>query len=178
MAICLGELSMSETSETLEQATLWDTSTFTSLQASVDSPLASNGQTSPSPFVSSLVASPVRILATPVSEQASLANEAAYGARCTVSFATFDHSTSSWRTFRLCLEGGYQEFSQTWPRAGMMRSGRCYQQKPLVPRISGRESSLWATLCASDAGGRGYSTTQGRSLVREVKMAQRLPTLL
>ena len=65
------------------------------------------------------------------------------------SFAKLNQDGSWLKTSRGCyqqtLEGHLQKFSGTWPRAGMMRSGMCFQQEDrvaLVRRIKGKESSL------------------------------------
>jgi hypothetical protein len=71
-------------------------------------------------------------------------------------FVFYDPGTSSWRTRQACCgeDAGWAEFSETWPRAGLMRSGRCYRLRPWVLRISGNGSSSWhiPTPCAQDAG--------------------------
>jgi len=46
---------------------------------------------------------------------------------------------------QLMLDGSLEEFSATWPSSGTMRAGKCYQQPPLVRRISAKESSLLPT---------------------------------
>lgn len=38
-----------------------------------------------------------------------------------------------WKTCQRCLVGGWVEFSETWPRAGMMRSGTAYRLQPSAP---------------------------------------------
>jgi integrase len=55
--------------------------------------------------------------------------------------ASFDPDTSSWRTSQLSLLGGLDEFSGTWPRSGMTRSGTAYQLQPLAPLTEGPH--LW-----------------------------------
>lgn len=57
-------------------------------------------------------------------------------------FASFDPDTSSWKTSQRCLVGGWVEFSETWPRAGMMQSGTAYRLPPSAPIIGGIASSL------------------------------------
>jgi predicted DNA-binding protein YlxM (UPF0122 family) len=48
------------------------------------------------------------------------------------SFANYDRATSSWKTSQLSLFGGWVEFSETWPRAGMTLNGRSYRRAPWV----------------------------------------------
>ena len=47
------------------------------------------------------------------------------------SLAKLDRATSSWRTAQLSLLGGLEEFSQTWPRWGLMRNGECWERQTL-----------------------------------------------
>src|SRR3990172_688208 len=60
-----------------------------------------------------------------------------YGKNSVELLAKYDPDTQSWRTCQLSLvetEGdGLAEFSETWPRSGMMRNGIAYQLPPLVP---------------------------------------------
>lgn len=48
------------------------------------------------------------------------------------------------------MDGTLVEFSQTWPRAGMMSNGKCYRLPPLVRRTSVKGLSLLPTPTASD----------------------------
>ena len=46
------------------------------------------------------------------------------------SFAQYDHATSCWRTSQVCLlTDTCSEFSAIWPKAGLMRSGVCWEVK-------------------------------------------------
>jgi hypothetical protein len=67
------------------------------------------------------------------------------GRHSRASFATYDPATSSWRTSRVSLDGEWETYSETWPRAGMTRNGTAYQRRPSVPRISETESGSWPT---------------------------------
>ncbi len=91
---------------------------------------------------SSQGASPVRTSATPGSEQESKENDQDSGRSSIESFARYDPASCSWRTSQHCFFGGLTEFSETWPRAGSMRSGNAFRHAPLVPRISGTECLL------------------------------------
>ena len=66
--------------------------------------------------------------------------------------ANFDLDTFSWRTSQTCLLArangrvdGLPEFSETWPRSGMMRSGIAYRLEPLAPLTSATGFGLWPT---------------------------------
>ena len=53
--------------------------------------------------------------------------EADFGLRLSGSFAKYDHSSLSWKTSQHCLFGGLIEFSETWPRAGMILHGDAFR---------------------------------------------------
>ena len=75
-----------------------------------------------------------------------------YGLNTPVSLAKYDLDTSSWRTSQLSLAGGLEEYSETFPRSGMMRSGTAYQLPPLVPLTAATESGYWPTPVKVDTG--------------------------
>ncbi len=70
---------------------------------------------------------------------------AGYGQKSPVLLARLDPDFSSWRTSQHSLEGGLTEFSETWPRSGMMQSGIAYQLPTLVSDTFGTEFGLWPT---------------------------------
>jgi hypothetical protein len=111
-------------------------------------------------------ASPAKILAAQEGGQELQESNQAFGRNSTVSFANYDHDTCWWRTSQLCFipssenETGERsasnqpllaKFLVTWPRAGMMRNGKCYQRKHLVRHISGKGPSLWRTPQVADS---------------------------
>lgn len=82
---------------------------------------------------SSAEAGPARISRSPEREQDWEASDRAYGRSSPESLATFDPATRSWRTSQLCLDGGLETFSATWPRSGIASNGIAYRLPPLVP---------------------------------------------
>ncbi|MDB4311935.1 hypothetical protein N9937_00755 [bacterium] len=60
----------------------------------------------------------------------------------------------SWKTCQQLLQGGWEPFSGTWPKAGSMRNGTVYQRQPLVPHIEEIGSGFWPTpnVCDSTRG--------------------------
>src|SRR5690606_9779779 len=86
--------------------------------------------------ISSAEASPAKTLAMPEREQELLANVPACGLSLPGSFASFDPATSSWRTLQRCFLEGWMSYSETWPRAGMMRNGIAFRRQPLAPITS------------------------------------------
>lgn len=91
------------------------------------------------------------------------APEADSGLNISEPFAHYDRNISWWRTYQVSwITMRLDEFSETWPKAGMMRNGIVYQQNSLVPTMSGKGCGLWPTPRAADAKG----TTSYRQTVR------------
>lgn len=65
-------------------------------------------------------------------------------------FAKYDHDTSSWKTAQLSLLVDSDEFSETWPRWGLMLDGVSYLLPTVVLNTSENESGLWPTPVATD----------------------------
>ena len=76
------------------------------------------------------------------------------------SLAKLDPDMSSWKTHQHSLLGGLDEFSQTWPRWGLMRNGECWERATLAPRISEIASGLWPTPDAHMGTGGRVSATE------------------
>lgn len=106
-----------------------------------------------SQLMCSVVDSPASQSVSPESEKAGTMNGGS-GQNSPVSFAAFDPLTSSWKTYQACLpwmEGDFSEQSSvTWPRAGTMRSGRCFRRQLLARGTDVSGSSLLPTPIASD----------------------------
>ena len=90
-------------------------------------------------------ASHARTSALPASEQGSPESDPGCGVNMLGSLASYDRATSLWRTSQHSLFGGLDEFSETWPRSGMTRSGTAYQLPPLVRLTAETESGSWPT---------------------------------
>jgi hypothetical protein len=71
------------------------------------------------------------------------------------SFAWFDRDTYSWRMSQDSFFGGCPMYSETWPKAGTMRSGASYQRQSWERRISEIESGLLPTPTAREWKDRG-----------------------
>ena len=88
-----------------------------------------------------------------------------YGSNSTESFASYDPDTSSWRTSQASLLTEWEEFLETWPQAGTMRSGKCYRQQMWEHPISDGGCGLWPTPSTVDraSGGTGkiFRTSTG-----------------
>lgn len=103
------------------------------------------------PLTSFVADSPVKTSLQPVDESALQERDRDCGKNSTVSFANYDHAMSLWRTLQLSLYGELIPYSETWPRAGMMLSGKCYQQPNLEHHTYENESSLLPTPTVTDA---------------------------
>lgn len=129
----------------------------------------------------SRVDSRARTSATQENEKVSKENGQACGPSSTESFANYDPDTCSWRTSQRSLFGGWEQFSETWPRAGMMRNGIAYQRNLLEQYTSESEYSLWPTLTARDwrSAGTSLYKAKRRMLYRQKTNQQLdLPTWL
>lgn len=62
------------------------------------------------------------------------------------SFVKYDPASRSWKTRQCSLLGDLDEFSETWPRWGLMRDGECSERQISMPRTSATESGLLPTL--------------------------------
>lgn len=80
-------------------------------------------------WMSSLEDSPVRTYQSPENAQESTENPAACGERWPESLAKYDRNTRSWKIRQLSLFEGSIEFSETWPRWGLMRDGELHRLK-------------------------------------------------
>lgn len=93
----------------------------------------------------SLEDSPVRMLVLRAVERVLKAHAAGCGENTPDWLTSFDLKSQSWKTSQLCLDGELAEFSETWPRSGMMLNGIAYQLPTLVPDNFGTEFGLWPT---------------------------------
>jgi hypothetical protein len=64
------------------------------------------------------------------------ASEADCGPNLPASFAQWHRSSLSWKTRQICLDGELEEFSGTWPTAGLMRNGVLFARPNSEPPTS------------------------------------------
>ncbi len=76
-----------------------------------------------------------------------------FGPKCSESFAEYDRESSSWKTCQATFPWDSGEFSETWPRAGSMRTGIVSQHQPLAPLTAEIASLLLLTPRANMGGG-------------------------
>ena len=101
-----------------------------------------------------LAVSHAKTLAQPERAQESTESAAECGRTWRESFARWDRDSLSWKTPQCSLLEGLDEFSETWPRWGMMRDGACSAQLMPEHLTIGTESGLsehWPTPTAHNA---------------------------
>ena len=93
------------------------------------------------------------------------------------SSARYDQDSLSWKTHQYSLLGGLTEFSETWPRWGLMRNGELFPQQTLVPPTGETESGLLPTPLASlgTNGGPNQRDSSGRPGLQMAAMMWQTP---
>ncbi len=95
------------------------------------------------------------------------------GQKSTECFAKWDPKSYSWKTSQGSLLGGWDTFSETWPRSGSMENGMCFHHAKSARRTYVKGYSSWPTPLASD-GMRGGNdrkrdgTPSLRGLIRKI----------
>jgi hypothetical protein len=69
-------------------------------------------------------------------EQELTENSLECGEKWRGSFTKYNPDSSSWKTAQCSLLGDLDEFSETWPRWGLMRDGECWEQQTLAQTIN------------------------------------------
>jgi hypothetical protein len=85
------------------------------------------------PSMSSAGGSRARTFRSLANELASKVRDLVFGRNTHASLASYDPASSSWKTSQACLVSGWEEFSETFPRSGLMLSGTVYQLAPSAP---------------------------------------------
>lgn len=66
-----------------------------------------------------------------------MAHGAAYSSVSQSSLTTYDQEQSYWKTSQLSLTGEWEEYSEPWPRSGLMRNGNVFRRVPLALTTKG-----------------------------------------
>lgn len=74
-------------------------------------------------------------------------------------FAKLDPNGSLWRTPQCSFLEDLEQFSETWPRSGLMLRGQCFQLPTLERRTCAKESGLWPTPVKTDGFAVGWCLT-------------------
>lgn len=68
-----------------------------------------------------------------------------FGPKCEESFVKYDPGSRSWKTAQLLLFGGLAEYSETWPKWGLMRNGACFRLPMLEHDTCANACGSWPT---------------------------------
>jgi hypothetical protein len=90
------------------------------------------------------------------------------------SFAWFDPSTSSWKTYQQSFLTDLTLYLGNWPKQGLMRNGRAYRQVLWAPAIKEIGGGLLPTPRAQEPG--STSHTHGDSVMERVCLKMGVPT--
>jgi hypothetical protein len=121
--------------------------------------------------------SPAKTSARRERKPAWLVNDRGSFTNCLGSFVWWNPATSSWRTWQQSLLTGWETFWDPWPRQGMTRNGRAYQQQLWEPAINEIAGGALPTPKASD-GERGRDKARARPDTKSRELATRLRDLL
>lgn len=96
-------------------------------------------------LMSYLAVFPARTSAPAEPARASTAPDQDYGEKWSELLAKLDPNLYSWRTPQLSLLEDSEQFSETWPRSGSMRSGTCFRRPTSAPTTYENASGLLPT---------------------------------
>lgn len=88
--------------------------------------------------------------------------------------ARYDPTSRSWKTSQASCLPGMDEYSETWPKAGMTRSGVAYRLGQLDCLTTASVSGLLPTIVKSEGRGTGRNRYRGSKHYRGAKMAEGL----
>ena len=92
-------------------------------------------------------ASLARTSAKPERRKELTERQADCGWRWPESFVMYNHDSCSWKTRQRSLIEGLDEFSETWPRWGLMLDGECLDLTTWAPIITAKGAGSWPTPC-------------------------------
>ena len=72
------------------------------------------------------------------------------GEKWRASFTKYNPNSRSWKTHQCSLLGDLDEFSEIWPKWGLMHDGECWEQQTLAQITNGTEFGLLPTPVKSD----------------------------
>ena len=131
-------------------------------------------------WMGSLEASPVRISASLASGPESTESGADCGGNMPGLLGRFDPHGYSLRTSQVCLlTNQCDEYSETFPRSGTMRSGRVYERATLGRRIGESGCSSWPTPQTTETDSEHFRPSRaetGRTTEYLGRMVQQWPT--
>lgn len=98
-------------------------------------------------------------------ETGLMAKRAGFSSVSLTALACYDQVTQSWKTYQRSLFGGLIEFSERWPRSGMMLNGIAYRLRSLTQTMRGTGFSYMPSPRARD-GKSHYVSTLATALKR------------
>lgn len=101
--------------------------------------------------------------------QESMAHEAGCGDTWHASLAKYDRDSRSWKTRQCSLLAGLDEYSETWPKWGMMRAGECWEQNTPAQFTADIEYGFLPTPMLSDFNGGGWRIKSPRLQMTSLK---------
>lgn len=101
---------------------------------------------------------------------------ASSGPRLGISFAEWSPHSSSWRRSHNLYTMPFPLSSESWPKAGGMRSGICFRRPSWERRRGGGGSSCWPTITATDSTQRAYTRDAGKKGKERLSLAGRART--
>lgn len=111
-------------------------------------------------LTSFLAAFPARTSAAPGKEQESTENDPACGPKVRGLLAKWSQQSCGWKTAQCSLLGDSDEFSETWPRWGLMRNGECWElERPVLPTSA---TACGSSLPTPSGVNGGNNNTMGR----------------
>lgn len=138
-------------------------------------------QTESSPLsISSAADSRAKTSRSPAMGQDSRESAPVYGGITLDWFASFDRGSWSSKTLLLFSHGASEQFLGTWPKRGMMRSGRAYELPMLARHTDESGSSWWPTPTEKDSNGsarmtcirtKEWTSNPGTTLTDAVRLA-------
>lgn len=126
----------------------------------------------------SAAASRAKTSARPARALGLTEREAAYGWKWPGSLAKYDPNSRLWRTRQCSLIEGLDEYSETWPRWGLMLDGECLELGTLAHATDETGSGFVPTILTSEATGpglHGNGSHNFRTWFRENSTERRLP---
>jgi len=100
---------------------------------------------------------------------------AGFTAKSCESLAWYDLDTSSWKTYQRSFLTGWQLYSETWPRWGIMQDGSAFVHPMSALRmgaIDGSASQNWPTpTCNMASGGANHNSPQVRAGKHGINLA-------
>jgi len=91
------------------------------------------------------------ILATQDRKRESAESAADCGKNTPELLASYDRNTQLWKTSQRCFIEGWEPFSETWPRSGMVANGIAYQLPTLAHLTNETEPGLLPTPTAHNS---------------------------